>query len=142
MEYGELRASDVVNAACDALVAGLDSPGLPALAACPRAEADYDVHDLLSAALDGLGLTSCPAAGEAGQEAAARARTCRVLADELTPAEFAFRIHQRYGQDDGQRRSPPPRCQEPPSAGGPGAEVHVREEACTARLPGGTAGAG
>lgn len=38
---GEIRASDVVSAACDALVAGLDSPGLRVLAACTRAEADY-----------------------------------------------------------------------------------------------------
>ncbi|MFF5721367.1 hypothetical protein [Streptomyces buecherae] len=30
---GEIRASDVVNAACDALVAGLDTPGLRTLAA-------------------------------------------------------------------------------------------------------------
>ncbi|MFJ4776501.1 hypothetical protein [Streptomyces sp. NPDC088762] len=44
---GEVSASDVVNAACDALVAGLDTPGLRILAACTRAEADYDVHDLL-----------------------------------------------------------------------------------------------
>ncbi|GAP51719.1 hypothetical protein [Streptomyces azureus] len=44
---GEIRASDVVNAACDALVAGLDTPGLRILAACTRAEADYDVPELL-----------------------------------------------------------------------------------------------
>ncbi|MFE3558347.1 hypothetical protein ACFXKW_26325 [Streptomyces sp. NPDC059193] len=49
---GEIPASDVVSAACDALVAGLDSPGLRVLAACTRAEADYDVHDLLPEALD------------------------------------------------------------------------------------------
>ncbi|MFG2949785.1 hypothetical protein [Streptomyces adustus] len=48
---GEIRAHDVVHAACDALVAGLDTPGLRILAACTRAEADYDVHDLLPAAL-------------------------------------------------------------------------------------------
>ncbi|WP_318212603.1 MULTISPECIES: hypothetical protein [unclassified Streptomyces] len=44
---GELSAADVVGAACDALVAGLDGPALRILAACTRAEADYDVHDLL-----------------------------------------------------------------------------------------------
>ncbi len=69
---GEIRASDVVNAACDALVAGLDTPGLRILAACTRAEADYDVHHLLPEALDELGLTFYPVASEAGQEAAAR----------------------------------------------------------------------
>ncbi|MEU7296204.1 hypothetical protein AB0A76_23820 [Streptomyces exfoliatus] len=54
---GEISAGEVVNAACDALVAGLDTPGLRILAACTRAEADYDVHDLLPPALDELGLT-------------------------------------------------------------------------------------
>ncbi|CAM5289831.1 hypothetical protein SAVIM338S_00281 [Streptomyces avidinii] len=44
---GEVRAADVVDAACDALVAGLDTPRLRILAACTRAEADYDVRDLL-----------------------------------------------------------------------------------------------
>ncbi|WP_055602012.1 hypothetical protein [Streptomyces aureus] len=94
---GEIRASEVVDAACDALVAGLDTPGLRILAACTRAEADYDVHDLLPAALDELGLTSYPVGSEAGGEAAARALARRVLAGELTPWEFTFRIHQRHG---------------------------------------------
>lgn len=96
---GEIRASEVVNAACDALVAGLDTPGLRILAACTRAEADYDVHDLLPAALDELGLTFYPVASEAGQEAAARTLARRMLAGELTPREFTFRIHQRYGHE-------------------------------------------
>ncbi|MEV6796591.1 hypothetical protein AB0M87_32530 [Streptomyces sp. NPDC051320] len=55
---GEIRATDVVTAACDALVAGHDSPALRILAACTRAEADYDVPDILPPALDELGLTS------------------------------------------------------------------------------------
>ncbi|MER7112700.1 hypothetical protein [Streptomyces sp. NPDC000229] len=96
---GEIRASDVVSAACNALVAGLDTPGLRSLAACIRAEADYDVHGLLPAALDELGLTFYPVASEAGQEAAARALARHMLAGELTPREFTFRIHQRYGHE-------------------------------------------
>ncbi|MGV9761185.1 hypothetical protein ACWDUC_35970 [Streptomyces tricolor] len=96
---GETRASDVVNAACDALVAGLDTPGLRILAACTRAEADYDVHDLLPAALDELGLAFYPVGSEAGQEAVARALARRMLAGELTPREFTFRIHQRHGHE-------------------------------------------
>lgn len=44
---GEVGAVDVVSSACDALVAGLDSPALRMLAACTRREADYDVPDLL-----------------------------------------------------------------------------------------------
>ncbi|MEU9304853.1 hypothetical protein [Streptomyces sp. NPDC048269] len=94
---GEIPASDVVSAACDALVAGLDSPGLRVLAACTRAEADYDVLDLLPVALDELGLVFYPVASEAGRIAAVRALARRMLAGELTPWELTFRIHQRYG---------------------------------------------
>ncbi|GHH73809.1 hypothetical protein GCM10018793_13250 [Streptomyces sulfonofaciens] len=96
---GEIRASDVVDAACDALVAGLDTPGLRVLAACTRAEADYEVHVLLPAALDELGLTFYPVASDAGQEAGARALARRMLTGELTPREFTIRIHQRCGHE-------------------------------------------
>lgn len=40
---GEICATDIVAAACDALVVGLDSPALRILAACTRSEAPYDV---------------------------------------------------------------------------------------------------
>jgi hypothetical protein len=94
---GEIRANDVVTAACDALVAGLDSPALRTLAACTRAEADYDVPELLPPAIDELGLTFYSIGSQAGQEAAARALAGQMLAGELTPRELAFRIHQRFG---------------------------------------------
>ena len=96
---GEIHATDVVAGACDALVAGLDSPALRILAACTRAEADYDVPDLLPPALDELGLTSYSVGSIAGQEAVARALAARMLAGELTPRELAFRIHQRFGHE-------------------------------------------
>ncbi|MFE0358866.1 hypothetical protein ACFW2I_36105 [Streptomyces nigra] len=96
---GEIRATDVVTGACNALVAGLDSPALRMLAACTRAEADYDVPDLLPPALDELGLTFYPVGSLSGQEAAARALAARMLAGELTPRELAFRIHQRFGHE-------------------------------------------
>ncbi|MFF8574783.1 hypothetical protein ACF06L_26545 [Streptomyces sp. NPDC015408] len=94
---GEVGAADVVSSACDALVAGLDSPALRILAACTRAEADYDVHDLLPPALDELGLTLYPADSRAAREAGVRALAARTLAGQLTPRELAFRIHQRFG---------------------------------------------
>ncbi|MCW8216036.1 hypothetical protein [Streptomyces griseolus] len=96
---GEIRATEVVTAACDALVAGLDSPALRILAACTRTEADYDVPDLLPPALDELGLTFHPAGSVTGQEAAARALAARMLAGELTPRELTFRVHQRFGHE-------------------------------------------
>jgi hypothetical protein len=94
---GEVRASDVVDAACDALVAGLDTPGLRILAACTRAEADHDVHELLPEALHELGLTFYPFTSDAGREGAARALARRMLAGELTPRELTSRIHRRFG---------------------------------------------
>ncbi|MGW1726835.1 hypothetical protein ACWCQK_28395 [Streptomyces sp. NPDC002306] len=96
---GEIRAGDVVDAACDALVAGQDSPALRILAACTRAEADYDVSDLLPPALDELGLTFYPVGSDAGQEAVVRALAVRMLAGELTPRGLAFRIHERFGHE-------------------------------------------
>ncbi|MGW1271739.1 hypothetical protein [Streptomyces sp. NPDC002491] len=75
------------------------SPALRMLAACTRAEADYDVPDLLPPALDELGLTFCLVGSLAGQEAAARALAARMLAGELTPRELVFRIHQRFGHE-------------------------------------------
>ncbi|GAB2713258.1 hypothetical protein [Kitasatospora kifunensis] len=96
---GEIRADDVVDAACDALVAGLDSPALRVLAACTRAEADYEVPEILPSALGELGLAFYPLGSIAGREAAARALAGRMLADELTPRDLAFRIHQRFGHE-------------------------------------------
>ncbi|QXE38845.1 hypothetical protein KQY30_02425 [Streptomyces sp. GMY02] len=96
---GEVRASDVVRAACDALVAGLDSPGLRILAACTRTEAVYDVHEVLPGALEELGLTFYPVGSDAGKEAAVRALARRVLVGELSRREFTFRIHQHHGHD-------------------------------------------
>jgi len=55
-------------AACDALVAGLDSPGLRILAACRRGEADCDVHTLLPGAFEELDLTFHPVASETGRD--------------------------------------------------------------------------
>ncbi|WJV44155.1 hypothetical protein [Streptomyces flavofungini] len=94
---GEIRAYEVVQAACDALVAGLDSPALRVLAACTRGEAAYDVPDLLPAALEELGLTFHPPGSEAGREAAVRSLARQMLAGRLTPRELALRAHQRFG---------------------------------------------
>jgi hypothetical protein len=62
----------VVRCACDALIAGLDSPSLRILAGLTRAEADYHVLDILPAALAEIGLDFYPRGSRGGQEAAAR----------------------------------------------------------------------
>ncbi|MFD7749770.1 hypothetical protein ACFV2V_27660 [Streptomyces sp. NPDC059698] len=95
---GEIRATDVVTGACDALVAGLDSPALRTLAACTRAEADDDILRLLPPALNELGLEPFYP-GIAGQEAEAGALAAWMLAGGLTPRELASRIHRRFGHE-------------------------------------------
>jgi hypothetical protein len=61
----------VIRCACDALIAGLDSPSLRILAGLTHAEADYHVPDILPAALAELGLDFYPRDNRGGQEAAA-----------------------------------------------------------------------
>ncbi|SES23623.1 hypothetical protein SAMN04487983_103754 [Streptomyces sp. yr375] len=95
----EIDATDVVDAACEALVAGLDSPGLRILAGLTRAEAYYEVADLLPAVLEELGLVFPPLGSVTGQEASARAAARRLLAGELTPRAFTRHIYGCYGYE-------------------------------------------
>ncbi len=94
---GAATAHEVVTAACDALVAGLDSPALLALASRTRGEADYDVPEILPAALEELGLAYYAPGSHTGEEAAVRALAKQLLAGELTPRDLAFQAHQRFG---------------------------------------------
>ncbi|MBS2534435.1 hypothetical protein KGQ20_16815 [Catenulispora sp. NF23] len=59
-------AQNVVRVACDALVAGLDSPTLGILAALTANEADLEVPELLPIVLDELGLPPLPRDSVAG----------------------------------------------------------------------------
>lgn len=94
---GAAQAHEVVTAACDALVAGLDSPALLTLASRTRSEADYDVPEILPAALEELGLIYYPPGSRVGEEAAVRVLANQLLAGELTPRELAFQAHQHFG---------------------------------------------
>jgi hypothetical protein len=87
----------VVSCACDALIAGLDSPSLRILAGLTRAEADCHVPGVLPAALAELGLDFYPRDTRDGQEAAARALAARAVSGSLTPRELAAAIHQNFG---------------------------------------------
>ena len=77
---GEAHAHDVVEAACAALVAGLDSPAQRILAGYTRAEAEYDVPGLLPVVLDELDLVFYPRDSVAGQDAAVRVLAHQMLA--------------------------------------------------------------
>ena len=87
----------VVGCACDALIAGLDSPSLRILAGLTRAEADYQVLDILPAALAELGLDFYPRGSCSGQEAAVRALAAQAVSGSLTPRELAAAIHRHFG---------------------------------------------
>lgn len=95
--YG--RGQAVVEAACDALVAGLDSPALRMLAALSTREADREVPELLPAVLEELGLSALPKDSLAGRETAARALAARLVSEHLTPRELASHAHRLFGHE-------------------------------------------
>lgn len=95
----EVRAEEVVRAACDALVAGLDGPALRILAACTRAEADEEVRELLPEVLGELGLVFYPLDGEAAREHAVRLLARWFLAGGTSPREFTRRLHRNHGHE-------------------------------------------
>jgi len=85
---GAVSPQAVVKCACDALIAGLDSPSLRILAGLTRTEADYHVLDILPAALAELGLDFYPRDSRSGQEAAARALAAQAVSGSLTPVSW------------------------------------------------------
>ncbi|MDQ2812113.1 MAG: hypothetical protein M3Z75_09595 [Actinomycetota bacterium] len=87
----------VVRCACDALIAGLDSPSLRILAGLTRSEADCNVPGVLPAALAELGLEFYSRDSRGGQEAAARALAAQAMSGCLPPRELAAAIHQHFG---------------------------------------------
>ena len=90
-------AQNVVRAACDALVAGLDSPTLGMLAALSANEADLEVPELLPIVLDELGLPPLPRDSVAGKEAVATALAAQLTSGKTTPRELASQAHQLFG---------------------------------------------
>ena len=87
----------VVRCACDALIAGLDSPSLRILAGLTRSEAGSYVLEILPAALAEPGLEFYPRDSRAGQEAAARALAARAVSGSLPPRDLAAAVHQHFG---------------------------------------------
>jgi hypothetical protein len=96
---GYLSAADVVRAACDGLVAGLDGSALRMLAAVPYQNADDEAPEVLEAALDELGLEHHARGSQSGLVAAVKALSARALAERVTPRELASWAHRRIGHD-------------------------------------------
>lgn len=94
-----ITAADIVEIACDLLVAGQDGPTLRMLAAVPFRHADEEVPEVLESVLADLDLPYYEPGSTAGQEAAVRALAARVLAGTMPPTELAVWAHSKIGHD-------------------------------------------
>jgi hypothetical protein len=106
---GERSVADIIYAACDLLVAGIDGPALRELAAVPIDEIESEdslrlEHLLefgvpLSAALDELGLSFPPRYSDAAECEALSAMAARAVAGTITPAVLADWAHTTFSHD-------------------------------------------
>lgn len=94
-----ITAAEVVEVACDLLVAGHDNETLGMLAAVSARHADIDVPEILPLALEDLSLEHYERFSRAGQEAALHALAARVMAGEMPPMDLAVWAHSRFGHD-------------------------------------------
>jgi hypothetical protein len=94
---GYQSGADVVRAACDALVAGADSPSLRALAGVSTRHADTGLRDILPATFEELELPYYPEGSLESEAAALQVLASRVLTDDLPPRELAAWAHHRFG---------------------------------------------
>ncbi|GGU74991.1 hypothetical protein [Lentzea flava] len=92
-------AADVVRAACDLLVAGVDGPAMSRLAAASVRTADDEVPLLLEDAMTEVGLEHHHLGSDGGLEAGVRAMARLTLAGELSPRELARWAHRWCGHD-------------------------------------------
>lgn len=94
---GYVTAAEVVDAACDLLVAGYDGSTLAVLAGVRARDADDEVPYLLEAALHDVGLDYYPRRSQQGKEAAVTTLAGRVLAGTLPPRTLAQWAHTTIG---------------------------------------------
>ena len=92
-------AADVIEAACDCLVAGVDSPSLRILAGVSPSAGSQELIQWLEPTLGELGLTYFPEGGQEGEDAAVRVMATRLLAGALSPRELARWAHAVIGHD-------------------------------------------
>ncbi|MEV0001016.1 hypothetical protein AB0H28_01850 [Micromonospora sp. NPDC050980] len=87
---GPGTAAQVIEAACDCLTAGVDSPTLRILAgaSCAKGSENDEVRRWLEDALTELSLTYYPRCSREGEEAAVRLMARRALAGEIAPRDL------------------------------------------------------
>lgn len=93
---GERRTVDIVTAACDLLVAGVDGPALRELAAVSISELESEIAEPLQAALAELGLTVPAQHSDAARIEALEAMAARTISGRITAAELADWAHSTF----------------------------------------------
>ncbi len=96
---GHVTAAELIDVACDLLVAGFDGLNLAMLAGVLVRHADEEVPELLEAALKDVGLTYHPRGSHAGQEAAVRVMASRALTGRLPALDLVAWAHSTIGHD-------------------------------------------
>ena len=94
---GARSDGDVVLAACDLVVAGIDGPAVSALAGVSLRHPWDEIHPRLEDALLELGLDHHDHSSDEGKALGLRLMARRVLAGELSPRELAAWVHGRFG---------------------------------------------
>jgi hypothetical protein len=94
-----ISSEQVVDAATDALAAGLDSQSLRVLAGTPVRAATVEVPELFPRAMAELGLPFFCHGGVDGQVVAARAMARALLAGVGTPRGLVAHMHHVFGHD-------------------------------------------
>ena len=92
-------ASDVVDAAVQCLLEGVDSPTFVLIAGLTKAEAEQELHELLPVALDELGI-DCLGYGDPNNDVLAAAAVARAFFyGHLEAQQLAQAVHQTFGHD-------------------------------------------
>lgn len=99
-------AQDVIAAAVDALVAGVDSPSLRELAGLSAKDDYWTLRPLVEATLDELDISHPGPDSDETQVAAARVMCRRLLRGDLTAREFVIWAHGTVGHDGAARLQP------------------------------------
>ena len=98
---GERSNDEVVETACEALVAGADSEGLRELAGVFRADSEWQVRLLLPVALEELGLRYFEPGSRPGQVEAVKVMARYCVAGTMPPRALAAWAHHtfRHGEN-------------------------------------------
>ncbi|MFG1841217.1 hypothetical protein ACGFH8_22675 [Micromonospora sp. NPDC049175] len=96
---GQGTAAEVIGAACDCLVAGVDSPSLCILAGVSSTATEQDLLQWLEPTLAELGLSFYRRGSEELENAAVRIMATKLLVGALSPRELARWTHSVIGHD-------------------------------------------